>query len=106
MVTLSVISAAGATPASEMTERFTAPGGTIGRAPGNQLVLPDTERSVSRVHVRIQFRGSGPRAVCVGANAVMVNGTTLEQGEEVALDDGDRLQIGSFLLKASVTASK
>jgi len=92
-------------PAEFVTEpatlhRFVAPGGTIGRAPGNDLVLPDSARSVSRVHVRIQFRREGPRAVCVGTNAIQVNGTPIEQGEECTIDIGDRLQVGAFLLKA------
>lgn len=80
--------------------RFVAPGGTIGRAPGNDLALPDPQRSVSRVHVRVQFRRGGPKVVCVGANAIQVNGAPIEQGEESPINIGDRLQVGAFLLKA------
>lgn len=80
--------------------RFAAPGGTIGRAEGNDLTLPDTQRSVSRVHVRVQFRRNGPNVICVGANPIQVNGTPIEQGEESPIGIGDRLQVGNFLLKA------
>ena len=31
-------------------------GGDIGRADTNQLVLPDPERTISRVHARVMFR--------------------------------------------------
>lgn len=101
-VMLTVIDTAHGVPAEAIAHRFVAPGGSIGRAPNNHLVLPDPERSVSRTHVRVQFRKAGPRVICVGVNAVSVNGVVVEQGEEAACADGDRIMIGNFTLKASV----
>ena len=34
---------------------FTSEGGTIGRAPDNDLVLPDPEKFISREHANIRF---------------------------------------------------
>ena len=101
MVTLTVVDTAHGVPDQAISCRFAPPGGTIGRAPGNTLSLPDPERSVSRVHARVQFRRTGPRLVCVGVNAVTVNGVAIEQGEETALAAGDKIQIGAFRLQAS-----
>lgn len=104
-VVLTVIDTAHGAPAETITQRFVAPGGSVGRATTNSLVLPDPDRSVSRTHVRLQFRKAGPRVICVGVNAVSINGVEIEQGEEAACADGDRIRIGTFTLKASVQGS-
>ena len=40
----------------EITARFDESGGSIGRAPDSDFVLPDPERHVSRKHAIIVFR--------------------------------------------------
>ena len=105
MIVLEVLSALGAIPDPPIRVLLGAEGGTLGRATGNALVLPDPGRSVSRVHARIQIRKTGPRLLCLGSNAVTVDGVALEQGEETPLVDGARLQIGNFLIGASLSAS-
>ncbi len=100
MLVLSVQSYNG-TPSNGPTAQFDELGGTIGRADTNQLVLPDPERSISRVHAQVVFRNGSFVLVDRGSNAVLVNGQTLGNGREATLRDGDRVQIGGYLLEAS-----
>ena len=82
---------------------FYAPGGTIGRGTDNNLVLPDNDRTISRlqaiVHVdaqgecRITNRGSVTR--------VVLNDIPLERGRQVELQDGDVLGIDDYRIEVS-----
>lgn len=82
---------------------FYAPGGTIGRGTDNNLVLPDNDRTISRlqaiVHVdaqgecRITNRGSVTR--------VVLNDIPLERGRQVELQDGDILGIDDYRIEVS-----
>ena len=82
---------------------FYAPGGTIGRGTDNNLVLPDNERTISRlqaiVHVdaqgecRVTNRGSVTR--------VVLNDIPLERGRQVELQDGDILGIDDYRLEVT-----
>jgi type VI secretion system FHA domain protein len=101
MLVLTVTSFNG-TPATGPSAQFDELGGSIGRADTNQLVLPDPERSISRVHAQVLFRNGGWVLVDRGSNAVLVNGQTLGNGREAPLRDGDRVQIGGYLLEASM----
>nr|WP_236589382.1 type VI secretion system-associated FHA domain protein TagH [Ramlibacter aurantiacus] len=91
-------------PVEGRSATFDELGGTIGRADNNQLVLPDPERSVSRLHARIVFRGTGFAIVDHGANAITHNGRAVGQGREVLLYQGDRVEIGGFVLAVSTGA--
>ena len=57
MITLTVASFNGAPLTQPLTAHFDEMGGNIGRADNNQLVLPDPERTISRVHAQVVFRG-------------------------------------------------
>ena len=82
---------------------FYAPGGTIGRGTDNNLVLPDNDRTISRlqaiVHVdaqgecRVTNRGSVTR--------VVLNDIPLERGRQVELQDGDILGIDDYRLEVT-----
>ena len=82
---------------------FYAPGGTIGRGTDNNLVLPDNDRTISRlqaiVHVdaqgecRVTNRGSVTR--------VVLNDIPLERGRQVELQDGDILGIDDYRIEVS-----
>lgn len=82
---------------------FYAPGGTIGRSVDNNLVLPDNDRTLSRlqaiVHVdslgecRVTNRGSVTR--------VVLNGILLERGCQVELQDGDILGFDEYLIEVT-----
>ena len=97
MIVLTVVSF-NAAPVAGPTARFDELGGTIGRADNNQLVLPDPERTISRVHARILFRNGGYVIVDNGSNPTMVNGVAGGSGSEQALKPGDQIQIGGYVL--------
>lgn len=104
MIVLRVLSYNGA-PADGPQAQFDELGGTIGRADNNQLVLPDPERTISRVHARIVFRNGGYAVVDNGSNPISVNGLTVGSGREQALKPGDQLQIGGYVISASAAAA-
>ena len=76
-------------------------GGTLGRASQNTLVLSDAERSVSRLHARVEWRPTGFVLVNMGLNTIIHNGGLLATAEEAALAAGDVLRIGRFSLLVS-----
>lgn len=100
MMLLRVLSYNGV-PADGPSAQFDEIGGTIGRADNNQLVLPDPERTISRVHARIVFRAGGYAVVDNGSNPISVNGLPVGAGREHPLRPGDQLEIGGYLIKAS-----
>jgi type VI secretion system FHA domain protein len=104
MIVLRVLSYNGE-PADGLQAQFDEIGGTIGRADNNQLVLPDPERTISRVHARVVFRGGGYAVVDNGSNPISVNGLPVGAGREQPLKPGDQLQIGGYIIAASAAAA-
>jgi type VI secretion system protein len=79
-------------------------GGSIGRAPDNDWVLPDTKRLVSGHHCDIEYR-SGAYWLCdKSTNGVYVNEAEdpVSETGPVALQDGDRLRVGDYEILVSV----
>ena len=105
MVVLNVISHNGV-PVGALSTSFDELGGSIGRADHNQLVLPDPERSISRVHARIVFRAGCYLIIGSGTNAMTVNGRLVPAGVEQSLAPGDQLQIGGYLIGVTGAASQ
>lgn len=103
MITLTVKSFNGA-PTDGLSFSFDELGGTIGRADTNQLVLPDPERTISRVHAQVVFRNGSFALVDRGSNPVAVNGRPLGSGVEAPIKPGDQLQIGGYLLHVEAAA--
>ncbi len=104
MIVLRVLSYNGE-PADGPQAQFDEIGGTIGRADNNQLVLPDPERTISRVHARVVFRGGGYAVVDNGSNPISVNGLPVGAGREQPLKPGDQVQIGGYVITASAAAA-
>lgn len=79
-------------------------GGTIGRAPDNDWVLPDPSRVVSGHHCEIEYRGGAYWLKDTSTNGVFVNDSEepASAGGPLALRDGDRLRIGDYELIVSV----
>lgn len=106
MIRLTVSSFNGLPPSQPLSAQFDELGGDIGRADTNQLVLPDPERTISRVHARVLFRAnSGYGIVDQGSNAISVNGIQLGKGREAAIQPGDRIQIGGYVLLVEAAAA-
>jgi type VI secretion system protein len=79
-------------------------GGTIGRAPDNDWVLPDPARVVSGHHCEIEYRGGSYWVKDTSTNGVFINDSDepVSATGPVILRDGDRLTIGDYMLVVSV----
>jgi type VI secretion system FHA domain protein len=104
MLTIRAISLNGQAISQPLEAEFDELGGSIGRADGNVLVLPDPERHISRTQATIAFRqGRYLIRDCGSTLPVVLNGRALGKGAEAALAGGDRLQIGGYALQALET---
>jgi len=90
----------------QRTRVFGVNGGTIGRAPDNDWVLPDAGRLVSGHHCEIEYRSGAYWLRDTSTNGVFVNDAELPVSSSgpLALRDGDRLRIGDYELVVSVDA--
>ena len=82
---------------------FYAPGGTIGRGTDNNLVLPDNDRTISRLQAIIHVDAQGECRVTNRGSVtrVVLNDIPLERGRQVELQDGDILGIDDYRLEVS-----
>lgn len=86
------------------TKLFTPAGGSLGRADGNDWVLPDPERVVSSKHALITFSDNQYFLVDQSTNGTYHNqgANPLGNGNQVALSDGDTIGLGDYQLKVSI----
>lgn len=105
MITLTVLSFNGGAT-ERLSATFDELGGTIGRADTNQLVLPDPERTISRVHAQVAFRNGGFALIDRGSNPVLLNGRPLGNGHEAPLASGDQVQVGGYLMSVEINATR
>jgi type VI secretion system protein len=86
------------------TRVFGINGGSIGRAPDNDWVLPDPRRIVSGHHCEIQHRSGRFVLRDTSTNGVYVNDADLpvSEGGPRELADGDRLRIGDYEILVSI----
>ena len=79
-------------------------GGTVGRAPGNDWILPDPRRVVSGHHFEVQFHGGKYWLIDTSTNGVFVNDADdpASVTGRVELHDGDRLRVGDYDILVSV----
>lgn len=85
-------------------KEFAACGGTIGRAPDNDWVLPDERRYVSGRHALIDYQAGAYYLVDTSRNGVFVNDadTAVGRGHPQRLFDGDRLRFGEYEIAISI----
>jgi type VI secretion system protein ImpI len=92
-------------PRDQRVREFPAVGGTIGRSPDSDWVLPDASRYVSSRHAMIDYQGGAYYLVDTSRNGVFVNGadTPVGQGHPQRLFDGDQLRIGKFEVAVDIS---
>ena len=80
---------------------------SIGRAPGNDWVLPDPERQLSKTHCLIAAAGGHYLLTDLSTNGVFVNGSTerVPRNGEVELTDGDEIRLGEYVIMVAETAA-
>lgn len=75
------------------------PGGTIGRAPTNQIVLSD--EGVSRIHTEIRLSGGAPMLTDAGSlNGTLLNGKPVKA--PVRIKTGDTIGLGNVTLRVTL----
>ncbi|WP_325014324.1 type VI secretion system-associated FHA domain protein TagH [Noviherbaspirillum sp.] len=85
--------------------RFSETGGTIGRSSQCTLPLPDPDRHISRIQAEINFEGDQFVLVDRGsASCIQRNGVDVGPGQTVALQDGDELHVGDYVLRVELPA--
>jgi type VI secretion system protein len=89
-------------PAVPVERRFDQLGGTIGRAAGNDLELPDPGKYISRNHSKIDFAEGRYTLMDLGANPSWINDRPVGTGKVASLEHGDRLMIGDYVLEVLV----
>ncbi|MBV4366449.1 type VI secretion system-associated FHA domain protein TagH [Erwinia phyllosphaerae] len=91
------------TDAPVTTRDFVPPGGTIGRSVDNDLVLPDSERAISRLQAVVHVAGNGECRLTNHGSviAVLHNHAPLARGKQILLQHGDMLGIGDYQIAVS-----
>jgi type VI secretion system FHA domain protein len=89
---------------AQSTKTFGAAGGSIGRQPGNDWVLPDPERFVSGSHAAVVCRNGNWYLRDLSTNGTFHNGSPqpIGNGREQPLVEGDRLQLGEYEIVVSI----
>jgi type VI secretion system FHA domain protein len=83
---------------------FGVTGGTIGRASGNDWVLPDTKHFISSHHATVLFRAGHWLLEDTSRNGVFLNEAEAPVAKTGAakLEDGDRLRMGEYDVLVSI----
>ena len=83
---------------------FSVHGGSIGRAPDNDWVLPDPDRYISGHHARIDYREGAYYLRDDSTNGVYVNKSEepVGRGAPIRLYDGDELRMGDYVFDVSI----
>jgi type VI secretion system FHA domain protein len=83
---------------------FSVHGGSIGRAPDNDWVLPDPDRYISGHHASIDYRGGAYYLRDNSTNGIYVNRSDqpVGRGAPLRLYDGDELRMGDYVFEVSI----
>lgn len=108
MVTLKVVRYQGVSPPDEIVGQFRQQGGVIGRSKESDMVLPDTERLISRSHAAIQYQEGGYYLVDSSLGGTFLNSpeNRVPKGERRRLHQGDSLFIGAYQIAVSIDESE
>ncbi len=89
---------------ADSTHVFSVHGGSIGRAPDNDWVLPDPDRYISGQHARIEYRDGAYYLTDKSSNGVYVNDSDqpVGRGTSLRLYDGDALRMGDYRFQVSI----
>ena len=95
-------------PDQPLSVSFGPRGGTVGRGPHNDWVLPDPKRFVSGRHAAVHREPDGYYITDTSANGVYINGSprSLGRGGSALLRDGDRLVLGEYEISVAESADE
>lgn len=103
-LTLKIISKQRHILGADSTRVFSVHGGSIGRAPDNDWVLPDPDRYISGHHAAVDYRSGAYYLRDNSTNGVFVNHSSepVGRGTPIRLYDGDELRMGDYLFEVSI----
>ena len=103
-LTLKITSYQSQTLGADSSRTFTEAGGSIGRAQGNDWVLPDPERYISGRHASISYQGGTYYLTDTSTNGVFINesATPVGSSNSVPLNNGDRVSFGDYEFEVAV----
>ena len=80
---------------------------SIGRASGNDWVLPDPGRQLSKTHCMIAAAGGRYVLTDLSTNGVFVNGSAerVPRNGEIELTDGDEIRLGEYVIAVAETVA-
>lgn len=83
---------------------FSVHGGSIGRAPDNDWVLPDPDRYISGHHATVDYRSGAYYLKDTSTNGVFVNHSEqpVGRGTPIRLYDGDEIRLGDYILEVTI----
>jgi type VI secretion system protein len=83
---------------------FSVHGGSVGRAPDNDWVLPDPDRYLSGHHASVDYREGAYYLTDKSSNGVYVNDSDqpVGRGTSLRLYDGDRLRMGDYQFEVNI----
>jgi type VI secretion system FHA domain protein len=106
VVVIRAINYKGLPPSQPITAQFDIQGGSIGRAPNNQLILPDPDKFVSRVHATVIYEAGQYFIQDSSTGGTFFNDSELPlQQSRIPLMDGAKLRIGEYELLVSIAES-
>lgn len=77
----------------------------VGRDPAMDWTLPDPQRFISGRHLDIRFERGAYMLTDVSTNGTFVNGSSVRVKSPYRLENGDRLQIGQYLVSVTIDAA-
>ena len=92
-------------PVMPVFGRIPKEGGTVGRGPGNAVILPDPMKAVSRIHLGFSpLSGNTYQVTNISSgNPVFLNDKELDSGQKQVIRNGDRIILGGYVLEARYT---
>ncbi len=108
VLTLTVINEASSRLGDRASHRWFDRGGTLGRAPNNDWVLPDPKMEISRCHARIRYQDGRYYLEDSSANGILLADgmTRLDPAEPLPLRDGVEFLIGDCRIRARIEAEE
>lgn len=104
-LTLTITSYQKLTPGVEAVRTLAEGSLSIGRAPGNDWMLPDPELVISGRHCLIQAHGGDYYVTDTSTNGVFIGGRRLGRGNSQQLRQGDVLTLGDYELRVDLAAA-
>lgn len=103
-LTLTVINEASSRLGDKASHRWFDRGGTLGRAPNNDWVLPDPTMEISRCHARIRYQDGRYFLEDSSANGILLADgmTRLDPAEPLPLQNGVEFLIGDCRIRAQI----